>query len=258
MDRLRTPFLVAAIVLAFVVVLVELGIGLAPGLVRLLSAPTDGPPGIAIPAMALVDLPWAFTLLLFGLGVVVPHALLGRVQGLATLILAIVLLLAGIVAVFLALALLLLMLGLIASFFGIIVYLAVFGDFPRALAATILAFLMGMKLASGVCLVLAHQRFLQKKGLVLLFVTSLVANVVISFLHALVPSVLISVTDAVAAIIVAILGIIWAVLLLIGAVIAVVRVLQPGARKQRDLRLAGRAGGEVPSGPAGGMVTRPG
>lgn len=239
MDRLRTPFLVAAIVLAIVVVLVELGLGLAPGLTRVLGAPTDGPPGVAIPAMALVDGPWAFTLLLFGLGVVVPHALLGRVQGIATLVLAILLLLAGIVAVFLALALLLLMLGLVASFFGILVYLAVFGHFPRELAAGILALLFGLKLASGACLLLAHQRFLGKKGLVLLFLTTLLANVIIAFLHGLVPSVLVSVTDAIAAIIVAILGIIWAVLLLIGAIVAVVRVLQPGARKQRDARVAG-------------------
>jgi len=79
-------------------------------------------------------------------------------------------LLGAIVAVFLALALLLLMIGLIASFFGIIVYLAVFGNFARELAGSILGFLLILKIAIAILLVLAHQRFLQNKGLVLLVV----------------------------------------------------------------------------------------
>ncbi len=74
---------------------------------------------------------------------------------------------------------------------------------------------------------LAHQRFLENKGLVILVILSLVLNVVIAFLHDLLPGFLTSITDAVAAIIVAIVGIIWSVLLLIGAVIAVLRVIRP-------------------------------
>jgi hypothetical protein len=35
---------------------------------------------------------------------------------------------------------------------------------------------------------LAHQRFVQNKGIVLLILTSLTANIIVSFLHTLVPS----------------------------------------------------------------------
>ena len=127
-----------------------------------------------------------------------------------------------------------------------------FGHFPRELAATILGGLMTAKLVGGACLVLAQQRFLQKKGLVLLFLTSLLANVLIAFLHAFVPFPLVSLTDALAAIIVAILGLIWAILLLIGAVIGVLRVIQPGQRKKRQ-----QAIGSAPALPASSSVAGP-
>jgi hypothetical protein len=234
LDKLRKPFLLAAIILSLLVVAVELGTGAFPNLLKFLNGPSDGPPGVGIPTMALIDIPLAFTLVLFGLGTIVPDPILGRVQGCATLILGIVILLGAIVAVFLALTLLLLMIGLIASFFGIIVYLAVFGNFARENAAAILGFLLILKIAIAILLVLAHQRFLQNKGLILLIVTSLVANIIISFLHGLVPIVLVSITDAVAAIIMAILAIIWAILLIIGAIISIVRVLQPEKHKLPD------------------------
>jgi hypothetical protein len=227
MDKLRKPFLLAAIILSLLVVAIELGTGAFPNLMKFLNGPSEGPPGVGIPTMALIDIPLAFTLILFGLGCIVPHPALARIQGCATLIVGILVLLGAIVAVFLALTLLLLMIGLIASFFGIIVYLAVFGDFARELAGVILGFLLMLKVAIAILLVLAHQRFLENKGLVVLVVTSLVANVIISFLHGLVPIVVVSITDAVAAIILAILAIVWAILLIIGAIISIVRILRP-------------------------------
>lgn len=133
--------------------------------------------------------------------------------------------------IFVALTLLLLMLALIASFFGIIVYVAVFGHFGRSQAAVILSVLLFAKLGVGFLLVLAHQRFLQNKGLVLLVVTSLVANVITSFLHGFVPIVLVSITVAVAAIISAIRALIWAIGLLVGAIIAIVRIIKPEKRE---------------------------
>lgn len=231
MDKLRKPFLLAAIILSLLVVAIELATGAFPNLLKFLQGPTEGPPGVGIPTMALIDIPLAFTLILFGLGCILPHPALARIQGCATLIVGILMLLGAIVAVFLALALLLLMIGLIASFFGIIVYLAVFGNFARELAGSILGFLLILKIAIAILLVLAHQRFLQNKGLVLLVLTSLVANVIISFLHGLVPIVVVSVTDAVAAIILAIIAIIWAILLLIGAIISIVRIIKPEQHK---------------------------
>ena len=84
------------------------------------------------------------------------------------------------------------------------IYLAVFGHFPRGTAATILALLLSLKIACGICLPLAQQRFLQGTGLLLLLITSLVLNIVIAFLHDLVPGILVSLTDAVGGIVVGI------------------------------------------------------
>ena len=69
----------------------------------------------------------------------------------------------------------------------------------------------------------AHPRFLQNKGLVLLFLTSLLGGLIVSFLHGFVPVILVSITDGVAAIIIAILAIIWCIFFLIGAIVSIFR-----------------------------------
>lgn len=184
-------------------------------------------PGLGVPYLALVDGLLLLTLALMGASLLIPERVHGRVQGLATLVGAVVALVAGIGLLLVAIGLLITMVSLLAAVpFGTIAYLAVWGFFNRGGAAGTLGLLMTLKLAAGVCLVLAHQRFLQNKGLVLLFLTSLLANAVVSLLHGLVPLILVSITDAVGAIIVAILGLIWAVLLLVGALVSIVKVLR--------------------------------
>ncbi|NMO22011.1 hypothetical protein HPC49_37935 [Pyxidicoccus fallax] len=269
MDRLRTPFFVAALVLLVLSVLVEVGSpvllprkppdcsalsgtrpcapvppGLPEDCLPLHASVCEGEgvkmddvfrtqrenpptPGLGIPYLALVDALLLLTLGLMGASLLIPERVHGRVQGLATLVGAIVALLTGIGLLLAAIGLLITMVTLVAAApFGTIAYLAVWGFFNRGGAAGTLGLLMMFKLAAGVCLVLAHQRFLQNKGLVLLYLTSLLANAVVSFLHGLVPGILVSITDAVGAIIVAILGLIWAVLLLVGALVSIVKVLR--------------------------------
>ena len=219
--KLRRPFLIAALILAILVLIIELGTGFATGVLGL-----EDPPGLGIAYMALVDAILVFTLAQMTISLVVPERVTGRVQGCATLILAIVILLASIILIFVAITLLFLMIGLIASFFGAAIYLAVFGDFPRGAAAVLLSLLMTLKIIIAICLVIAHQRYLTNKGLVALIITTLVLNLVTAFLHDFPPGILVSITDAVAAIITAILAIIWGILLLIGAIVAIVRVIQ--------------------------------
>jgi hypothetical protein len=84
---------------------------------------------------------------------------------------------------------------------------------------------MALKIGFVVCLVLAHQRFLQNKGLVLIVLTSLLANLIISFLHNFAPGILVSITDAIGAIVVGILAVIWAIVLLVFASISIVRAV---------------------------------
>jgi hypothetical protein len=252
MDKLRKPYFVAALACLVVTVLVEVG---APVLLptkapdrqameaaireegaqddvdinEVLQVQRENPPtpGLAVPYLALLDGLLLLTLALMGASLIIPERVHGRVQGLATLIGAVVALLAGLAMLFAAIGLLMLMVGLFtAAPFGTIAYLAVWGFFNRAGAGGTLGLIMLLKVVAAVCLVLAHQRFLQNKGLVLLVLTSLLANAIVSFLHGLVPIVLVSITDALGAIVVAVLALIWAVVLLIGALVSIVKVLR--------------------------------
>jgi hypothetical protein len=256
MDRLRTPFLLLAIVLSLIVVLLETGTAL-PGVLRGNALlPTafqmppqlaqseakltsdqeavvtqlnkqDRPPGLGIPDLAFLDSILLFTLALMGVALILPARLEGRIQGIATLIFSILLILGALVAIFFAFASLFLMIALFLAFpFGTIIYLIIYGSFNRAGADAVLSIIMLLKFGLSICLVLAQQRFFQGKGLVLLILTSLLGTVIVNFLLGLVPGVLVSVTDAIAALIVGIIAVIWGFILLIGSLVSIVKVLR--------------------------------
>jgi hypothetical protein len=187
----------------------------------------NNPPGIGIAYLALLDGIILFTIGLIALSDLFSRRVHGRIQGLATLIFSIIIILLGIAMTFVALALVILMISLLLSFpFGTLAYLAKFGSFNRTGAVAVLSLIMTLKIGFAVCLVAANPLYLKNKGLVLLIVTSLVANIILSFLHGVVPRFLVSITDGIGAIIVAILAIVWAILLLIGAIPSVIRALQ--------------------------------
>jgi hypothetical protein len=223
-DQLRTPFLIAAIVAALLAVLTELGSSawLDP------TASSDLPtPGLGIPYLALVDGIVLYTLGFFGLALVVPARILGAVQGIITFIFSLLMLIGSIVAIIVAVLLLTLMVTLLLAVpFGTLAYLAIYADFRTGAASATLGVLMTLKVAMVILLALAQQRFLTVKGLVLLFATSLLANVVVSFLHALVPSILVSILDAIAAIIVGVLAAIWALVKLVGSIPGILKGLR--------------------------------
>jgi hypothetical protein len=251
MDSLRKPFLVLAVILSIVIVLLEVGSLALPDNNDTLTAAQladnpdiadafvdvqskandlakDRPPGMGISYMALVDAEVLLTIGLIGAALVVPARLQARVQGFVTCGFSCLVILATIGLVFLALGLLILMISLfLAVPFGTIAYLAIYGFFNRGGASAVLALLMLLKLGMGASLIVAQQRFLQNKGLVLLILTSLVCNVIISFLHGLVPIILVSITDAISAICMGIIAIIWAILLLIGAVMSILKIIRP-------------------------------
>jgi hypothetical protein len=257
MDDLRKPFFIAALVLLVIVVLVETGsaavlhlqsnqkdlnavqstaIGQLPqdeqtpeNIARWNAlANRDIPPGRGIPYLALIDGLWLFTLILMGASLVVPARLQGRIQGIATLIVAILALCGGIGIIFAAITILLIMVALFLSVpFGTLAYLALYGFFNRGGASAALSLLMMLKIGVVVCLVLAQQRFLQNKGLVFLILTSFIACIIVMLLQGLVPIFLVSITDMLAAIIVAVIAVIWALFLLIGSLISILKALQP-------------------------------
>jgi hypothetical protein len=254
LDRMRRPFLFLALAFIVLAVLAEVGAGFlltpkTPGrddlqqMIARSDVPEDAdvdvddlvevrrreeaPPGLAIRSMALLDGLVAFTIGLMALGLLLPERIHGRIQGILTLVVSFLVVVGGIVVVFATLALLLFMVGLfLAVPFGTLAYLAVFGFFDRGGAAVTLSLVMLLKLGFAICLVLAHQSFLTVKRIVLLVLTSLLANVVVSFLHGPPPIILVSITDAIAAIVVVILALLWALPMLIFSLVSLVKVLR--------------------------------
>lgn len=244
MERLKTPFFVVALGAAILVVLLEIGsrfvlgghdvgAGLAGQAAHLgVSVPGQArtPPGLGIPYLALVDGIVLFTVGLMAVGMVIPHRVHGRVQGIVTLVFSILLILASLILLLIAIVKLIVMVALFFAIpFGTIAYLIIWGSFPRDQATALLAIVMLLKLIFAVFLLLAQPRFIQNKGLVLLTLTSLICNIVISFLHGMVPTILVSITDALAAIVFSIVAIIWAIVLLIGSIPGIVRAAQTAA-----------------------------
>ncbi|HEY0050781.1 MAG TPA: hypothetical protein VGB68_15925 [Pyrinomonadaceae bacterium] len=220
MDELRRPFFIVALVLMFIVVLLEIG---SPWLLEPIKGDFDRP-GYGIQYLVFVDAFLLYVTVLIGLALIIPERIQGRLQGCATLIISFFGCLGIIGAIIFAIVFLLLLVTLLLSpIFGTIAYLAVYGDFDRTGANITLSLIMLLKIGYCIFLVLAHQRFLQNKSLVLLTLTSLAANIIISFLHNLLPLILVSITDTLGAIVVAILALIWSIIFLIGSIIAIVK-----------------------------------
>jgi len=218
-DTLRRPLFLIAVVLIVIVFLIELG----SGLVASLGA---GARGMGIPYLSLLDGLLAFTITLIACSLLIPERVQGRIQGVATLIVSLIVITLGIAQIFTALGKLFLMLGLLlAPIFGTIAYLIIFAGFPRGEAAFSLSLLMTLKLFFAGFLVFSHQRFLQNKGLVLLTLCSFIATIIVSFLHGFVPGFLVSITDTIAAIVVSIIAIVWAIVFLVGSIISMVKAI---------------------------------
>mgnify|MGYP006976740304 FL=1 len=252
MERLRTPLFIVALVAAGLVVLLELGstwfVGGALSIADTAATSADlgvevpagtsvqEPTGLALRYLALVDVIPLFTVGLMGAGLLLPDRITGRAQSVATLVGSIVLILTSIVLLIAAIAALILMVTLLLAFpFGTIAYLIAYGDFPRGQAAAVLSVLMFLKLAYAAFLVAAQPRFLQNKGLVALVLTSLIANLVVAFLHNLMPIVFVSILDAIAAIVLAIVAIIWGIVLLIGSIVGILTAIRATASIARDV-----------------------
>lgn len=250
MAELRKPLFFVALGAMLLVVLAELGTGIAlptesgvqlGGLLDELPEDSDvnlgdletlrqdqpTPPGLGIPRMVLLDALLLFTVGLMGAALLIPERIHGRVQGIVSLVVSLLVLIASIGAIFEALGKLMLMVALfMAPPFGTLAYMAIYGFFPKDAAAGLLGLLMLLKLIFLGALFFAHPRFLENKGLMLIIATSLLANFVVALLHSLVPGFLVSITDAVAAIVVAVLAAIWAIVFLVSAIVSIVKALR--------------------------------
>ena len=254
MDTLRTPLFVAALICAAILLLIEIGgagfIGgqaSASGLESLIPssgevhdawddldddeierlAQEETPPGMAIRYMGFLDGILLFTVGLMALSLIIRERLHARLNGILTLVFSLLMVIGCFFAILWAFTQLMVMLSLFLSVpFGTIAYMGLYGFFDRAGATAVLSLSMAFRIGFVVCLVLAQQRFLQNKGLVLLILTSFLGVIVVSFLHGLVPTFLVSITDAVAALVVGILAILWALVLLLSSILPTLRAFR--------------------------------
>ena len=96
--------------------------------------------------------------------------------------------------------------SLLAIPFGTIFYLAKWGDFPRSEARMVLGSLMMLLLVSAGLNVLSNVTVVRNVRLVFAFLFALLLIAFVSLAHGIVPNVLAAITDAVAAILLAIVG----------------------------------------------------
>jgi hypothetical protein len=220
-EQMRMPFFILAAVLLGAAIALEFGSGmlLVSGSTASAASSTQGQFGI--PALWLVDIALAWNVALVFFSRINPMYV-ARVQGVPSLIIAIVVIISGIVTAIKTFVLLMVMLALIPSVIGFFVYLALF-HFSASDANVVLSAITFFKLAFAVLLIVAGQGFLKSKGLVLMIAVSLLCDLLLSFLHALVPSILFPVTDAVGAIIIAVIAIVYEIVALVWAIVALVR-----------------------------------
>jgi hypothetical protein len=221
---MRKPVFLVALIAIGLTVLVELSsIALVSNAAPAASSLNMSIAGQGIPSMSILDGLIFYAMAVMAIALILPERFQSKIQGIATIIVAVLLLLACILRIFVDLQMLFLMLGLLLAVpFGTIAYLAIWGNFPTGSAGAALSVIMFLKIVFSVCLVIAQQRFLKNKGLVLIIVTSFAANLVIAFLYGLVPGFLVSILDEVAAIVVCILAGIWVIVYLIGGVVSTV------------------------------------
>ncbi|MEZ5886578.1 MAG: hypothetical protein R3D56_06840 [Paracoccaceae bacterium] len=207
-------------------VLAEVGLSLSLTLGAV--ATTDrATPGLGIRMLGLIDAGLAWTLLLMAIDFIRPMSAVARVQGIVTLILSFFGVLGGIVLIFTTLALIMLMISLLLAVpFGTLAYLAAWGDFPKGAARAALGLIMVLKLLGALFLVLASPSLLKNKGLVVLLLFSIGSTFLTGFLIAFVPAFVAAIADAIGALISAILGTVWLLVMLIGAIFAVIRAIR--------------------------------
>ncbi|MEE2568878.1 hypothetical protein V1638_05640 [Pseudarthrobacter sp. J64] len=244
---LRRPLFIAAVVVFAIAVLAEIGLALLLGgsavdpvppstatsmgvepevLLKTEKADAD-PPGAGIGYLAFLDGLLLFTVVMLGLSLIMNLRAYGRIQGIVTLIVTFLWVVAAFFTALLALAKLFLMLGLlVATPFGTIAYLALWGSFPVTEAAVILGLILLLKIVFVVLLVLSQPAFLKITGLVLLIVVSVVLQLVLGLIHGFLPGPLVSIGDQFWALITVVVALVWALVMLIGSIPAIVNAVR--------------------------------
>ena len=244
---LRRPFFIAAVVVFALVILTEVGMSLVLGQTAVepvsadeagrLGVPLDvflktqradaDPPGTGIGFLAFLDGLLLFTVVMLGLSLIMDLRVYGRIQGIVTLVVTFLWVIAAFLTAMLALAKLFLMIGLfVATPFGTLAYLALWGSFPKGQAAAILGLLLLLKIVFAVLLILSQPKFFKITGLVLLLALSVLLQVILGVIHGFLPGPLVSIGDQFWALITVVVALVWAVVMLIASIPAIINALR--------------------------------
>jgi hypothetical protein len=219
---IKTPLLVLGIFCICVGACLALGSGLTLGL-----GGDEGRPGLGLAALFFFDVLVIFSFVTLALQVIGLGAFTGRVQFLTSLVVAIVFIFIGIGLVISAFTVLTVMLSLLLSVpFGTIVYFAVFGDFDTDRSRLILGLVMAFQIGGLIMVALAAPGILKNLQLMLLSGASVLFAFLLGFLHAFPPNFLVSIVDAIAAIVFGIVGTIWFLLLLFSGIASLLRTVR--------------------------------
>ena len=222
MNKLNKPLFFLSVILLVIIVFSEAGSAFFIGI----SRQGISSPGYGIPSLAFFDGLVMFSIILISASLFIPERIQGKIQGIITLIFSVIMILTAIGLIFYILLKLAIMVVLFATpIFGTLAYLAIYGHFDTGGARLMLSYIMMLKFAFAILLILSHRRFIENKGLVLIIVTSVVSGVIVSFCHNIVPSFLASITDGIAGIIVLIIALVWSIFFLIGSINSILKAV---------------------------------
>jgi len=195
------------------------------------------PPGLAIPYLALPNGLLLIIVGLMALPLLIGNRMIPLIGGIVSVLGGLVAVIAGIIMAIIAFVALTVMVSLfLAAPFGTLAYLAIFGFFDTGASAVMLGLIIFFQLAAIVFLIVAQQSMLGNKRLVFWLLLSVLLTFLTMILHSIVPVILVSITDALGAIIIAIVGAIWGLLMLIGGIISLIKQLNLGRQGGGPLR----------------------
>jgi hypothetical protein len=192
---------------------------LDPTEIAQVAARQHRPAPLELPAQALLD----GLLLVCGFTVALPRLVrrrdVTRHARLGLFVLSLAILLGGIAVVVAAIARSRYLVGLYVSPpFGTLSYLLLYGPSRRTASLMALAALMALKVVALAAFFRGYPRAVSIRGLAALAVTSTAMTVVATAAYALAPATLVPVTDALAAAVVALVGVLWAGVIVSGSV----------------------------------------
>jgi hypothetical protein len=183
--------------------------------------------GMGGPYLALLDGLLLYSIFWMAVGHFELKALTARISSVVTLIASLFGAIGVFAAILAAFGLIVLMIGMfMAAPWGTLAYFIAFAGFPKSEAVAALTFIMVLKLAFLVLLALSDLGYLKNKGLLILVGLSLLATWLTSFLISLPPSFLASITDAVGALITAIISFVWLIVIFVMSIVAVIKALK--------------------------------